>query len=372
MSRTFRRKLAFESLESRRVLAGNVMAVVDGAGDLVITGNNASNHIKITPYVLEGVVQANAYVIESRLPGSPTNINGQATPVVVQNVTNNVLISMARGNDSVEVEDGGTGSPIQFAGMVRFIGAAGNDRLLFNEAIVNGDLNVFSGTGNDLVAVYQTNVLGETLISTGRGNDRVGLNEADLDDAAVVNTGGGRDRIGVHGSVVTTLEINSGAGNDTLGIGVNPAPLGVTWANLGVVTPTTQAFGVDADGLNVNTGGASDTLGVELSDVAVDAVFATGGGNDVFRYQDNTVDGSVRILGGGAQDTVEARRNQINGNLVIRLFGANDRLVARNNTIVGNGTLVGGSGFDTLVAANNTFNGSPFPQVLVGFENIIA
>ena len=109
-----------EHLETRALLAGNVLASLNGS-HLTVTGDAADNAIDIT--ILNGQIQLRGL--------NSTTVNGGTTSFVVaagtDTLAGNVLIQMAGGNDSVSFTRG-----INFNGVVDVHGQAGNDSIAAN------------------------------------------------------------------------------------------------------------------------------------------------------------------------------------------------------------------------------------------------
>src|SRR5438874_5965486 len=94
--RTSGRQCKFESLESRRMLAGNVVARVVG-GSAVLKGDNYSNGIMISSGLNPHEVVVSGLVTG----GSATTINGTAGPVTLIGVIHGLKVDMALGNNIV-------------------------------------------------------------------------------------------------------------------------------------------------------------------------------------------------------------------------------------------------------------------------------
>src|SRR5262245_48440484 len=129
-----------ESLEGRRLFAGNVTAVFNG--DVVtIAGDNKANNIEV-----KGTFHG--YIITG---SDATTVNGSAAPAeVVTGSAFPIVISMGNGDDKVALvapEFGDT------------TGAAG--------------LGVDTGNGNDSLSIDHWSIFGRTGIDTGNGNDSV-------------------------------------------------------------------------------------------------------------------------------------------------------------------------------------------------------
>lgn len=197
-------RLAFEHLESKQMLAGDVaIAVIDG--NLLIKGDELGNQIAITAgeepgqYVIRGLDGTMLHRVASIDPVEPV-LDSTAPPVsvlVVDGVRRNVRIGMGEGDDLVVLHDAG------FRGNVG-IGTDGGDdtvrvgvrvdsltaaaRPQLSDAIdgtpdrpsvvIRGNLTIATGDENDVVQIPSAQVVGHLRIGTGAGNDRVNLGNA--------------------------------------------------------------------------------------------------------------------------------------------------------------------------------------------------
>src|SRR5215510_1169216 len=126
------RKVGFESLESRQLMAGNVSVSVS-LGDLVVTGDAQDNALQIIQARQNGVPTPGRYWIA---PTNGTLINGQASGRYVNNVFHDMRINLGAGKDSLTLSDG-------------------SDDANF---IVPNDLVINMGGGNDDVIVDHVKV----------------------------------------------------------------------------------------------------------------------------------------------------------------------------------------------------------------------
>src|SRR3954462_7165068 len=98
--RTGGRKCKFESLENRRMMAGDVTVRLDH-GNAIITGDFFPNGVMITA----GVNPGDVVVTGITAGGHPTRVNG--TPngtVILPNVINGLRINMGFGDDTVNID----------------------------------------------------------------------------------------------------------------------------------------------------------------------------------------------------------------------------------------------------------------------------
>lgn len=135
-----------ERLEARELLAGNVTVALT-AGDLVITGDSSSNHVKITQ------IDTDSFRVTSfSRGGSATNINGGTTPRTFHGVYDDIRVYLQAGNDRIDVE--GTAS---------------------NYLRVPDDLTIYTHAGNDYLNINYVRA-NDMLLDTGSGQDTTHAN----------------------------------------------------------------------------------------------------------------------------------------------------------------------------------------------------
>jgi hypothetical protein len=208
------RKCKFESLETRQMMAGDVVAKTH-AGTLFIKGDNLSNGITITSGTPNQVI-----ITGINAGGSGTTVNGLTnTPVVINNVTKGMRVKMLGGNDVV------TANNLTINGVTKINGGVGLDTVNLNSSDFNSSLKLKLGPGADVLNVTATDVQATAKITGG----------ANFDDVTIV------------GSNFGGLNIALNDGNDALSI-----------TNTQVVTETTLNGG---SGINSFFNGASNFFG---------------------------------------------------------------------------------------------------------------
>lgn len=254
--------LAVEGLEDRCLLSGNVRVIVTAAGDVNVTGDGRSNHVRIS------VNESNQVVIQglNDTTGAPTTINGSAAALVIAGTTGGVVggnlrLNMGGGNDFVEVDG------LQ----------------------ISGNFTFSPGGGHDSLGLYHSEVIGLTQMNTGGGNDFVALVDTILHGAWTANFGGGQDFLGLSASnYLTQATIRMTAGLD--GFYVADSVLqGNLYLDMGswpdaIYLAGNVTFNGRFDG---NFGSFWDMLGIEQNVVfngPVNVDFSSGGywGNQIF------------------------------------------------------------------------------------------
>jgi hypothetical protein len=291
------RRLGYEPLENRLLMAGNVTVSVSG-GDLVVSGDNSGNQIQIVQAMQNGQPVAGRFYVSGQ---NNTRINGQTTGQYFSNVTDDFTINLRGGNDTVTL---------------------GNGVWTF---VAPDDVDIDTGTGAeaDIVHLNRILVLDDISIKTGGGKDMVTV-KAQLGSFSNQD---GTDH---------NLSIETGDETDTV-----------------YVTETL----LPGD-LSINTG--SDNIGdrvdLVLTDVGDDISINTGGGDDVVNLTDVWAMDDVQIYTSSGRDTVKISASD-SDELFTDLGSGIDRLEL-TNTRGRRADLRGGSDADTLLASGNTFSES--------------
>ena len=252
-----RHRLTLEPLENRQLLAGNI-SIETSDGNLVILGDALSNRISIRQTGLGQFTVTGNDGEQFRTPGGQY----QKTPVKVANVRGGLLVSLASGNDSVQIQ--GLGSSRSLGAFVTVLTGPGKDEVVIREvqtgglqyppqikvptelnrqraaignsaywnATTPGSITIDTGAGDrasdgDTVSLQSINVEGPTMINTGFGADQVKLNGM-TGRQAVINTSAGSDQVELaqQASVsFDTLNITMGDDNDYVNIGTGPFQL---------------------------------------------------------------------------------------------------------------------------------------------------
>jgi hypothetical protein len=367
------RHLAFEGLERRQLLAGNVSAGLDVNGNLVLSGDLNDNHVVVT----RGFFSGTLLVTGGRsVPGDSstvTRINGETTTqsfstsgglilnmsdgsdrVLLTNVglIGNVTGSLGNGSDQLAFESDDQG-PLPFtlnngnepnfgnvsmSGLVNVNGNDGNDSLVMFDAIIGGNLTFAGGGGNDLFNSSGTdtddNVVGGSVqLTPGTGNDSisifrlaVGANFRVDDGSAATRTNVGITNLranldillnlSVRQDVVTLRGESSGVRFQARNVTINT---GEGWDNVrleyGTMTNLTLSTG------NGNEGSASDT-GIRLNFLGIGTSFLldTGDGIDTAFLGNITVD-SLRVDMRGGTDRVVANNLNVQDAIFTTLDG---------------------------------------------------
>lgn len=280
-----KRRLGFEPLENRKLLAGNVLATVIN-GELKVTGDNTSNSIALTSLLAADGTQRAIRIIGRTADGAATLINGKSLPVDLVVPGAKVTID-ARG---------------------------GNDLISLNGLKTSG-LTINTGGGKDSVRVTNGEdfSLNPVIIRTAGANSSIA--DLELEDESVVisnfkarrsltiSTGGGNDRVTISKFAVTngTTSINTGAGRDI--VRISDSDFDRFTLETGASTPSQSNLADDRDEVYLTAvRGNSATL-------------AFGGGNDLLVLARNSeglgieVAGQVSVNGGVGSDEIRGQAN---------------------------------------------------------------
>lgn len=232
------RKLAFEQVEDREMMAGNVAAAMYG-NELVIQGDNNSNQIEVTE-IGNNVVQIKAT--------DGTTVNG-ATTAYFYNPSDNINVYMNGGNDRFLMMstagrtttfnktyiDMGSGSDYLglwgtaiFGQATLVTGADGENEsdtieigkqpfdASFQIANFWSNLDIKTGGGDDYVNFREkTNVYGNLSLRTGDGADQVRMDRLLAYRDFFADLGKGDDQMNAGGlDARGNVYIDAGLGND--------------------------------------------------------------------------------------------------------------------------------------------------------------
>ncbi len=275
-----------QHLETRALLAGNVLATISDNGTVFIRGDNAANDVTID-------VDGDVVTITGN---NGTTINGQDVDDFDAVDLNNLRISLRGGADklTVNVNDAPTDS-------------------------IPGRVRISAGSGADVVCI---NTIAELTITKGLS----------------INLGNGNDALSIQGeaglSLANALRINGGSGNDTIGV---------------VNVMQADAVGNDGD-MIFRGGAGNDQFALSELTVSHNLTVESGVGDDQVAVSELAVAGNARITTGVGNDTLSAEGAiSIDGNLRVSLGAGNDDLSVAEDidlSVTGNARINGGPGKD--------------------------
>jgi hypothetical protein len=341
---TRRSSLYVERLESRCLLAGNVVArVIDGR--LAITGDDAANRISIES-AGEGRIQVRGF---NDAAGLPTKVNGTNNALrVFNNVTGDIVVDLRGGNDLVRVTNLVTPRNLRVTlGDGHDEAVTGRDRLggerrfantPSGPLIVNGTLMVQGGAGND--HVFQSNLLVKSWaqIQLGAGNDVVqtqrpqgGMENVHIEGGFAIQAGTGRNVIDLYGVVVEKNFTIDGASGE----------LYLSARSMDVL-----------NNFYITTGIANDSIDISSTNTRRLFQLRTGAGDDTVRL--GVIAKTMDVHLGAGNDSIELNGSHLDSLLVDGAAG-NDVMFVRNTRAI-DAVFNGGEGFDRLHTSSSLPN----------------
>lgn len=287
-------RLKVESLESRRLMAGDVSAALEG-GFLRVEGDNLDNQIAISQTVAGDVVVAGQ---------NGTLINGLASVRFVRPSLNALEVRMEGGNDTVTLRG------VQVANDMFVDLGAGNDRVtapLNSPVLIGANASIYGSEGNDIVQLAGAVVREDLFVDGGLGILNANLSSMTVDKMLSIVGDEANDIVAVSSSTVGMgVSIETKGGSDR-----------VSLVNLGafsLLVNTDSNAAIGADQVTMNQIRLIEDLGI-----------FTGAGNDIVRLTDVS-----------------------SGKVSVSLDEGNDRLIATNVSAVTDAIFEGGAGFDIL------------------------
>lgn len=287
------RKLSLENLETRKLMAGNISAVLDSEGILQIRGDSAANGVAIyqvsdTTIRVAGLTQG----------GTGTAVNGSTSSRDFRNVQG-LNVELNSGSDRVEI--GSAASLARTTSLPRgatILSGSGDDVVKIDKTATMGDVNIVGGTGNDSVTLNQVKV-GSTLDEFRRG-------------ALSIETGYGSDRINVSNTTVNqSIYIESGVGLASDQVTLNTVTAG---QHVALVANEPDNFRVDTNlraelrgvtaGGNVSVDARGAQSQITMKQVTADAVFAELGAKDDSLNLESIDSDWTQVSGGYGYDTL--------------------------------------------------------------------
>ncbi len=364
------RKPVGESLESRVVLAGNVLASFNPASmTLTFTGDSAANSV-----LLSEDVAFNAFITGT----NGTTINGAASRSIAELTGGqNPLAVVINGGDGGDVVTFDSTNPFYFPGVMTINGGGGNDIVnigtTFGQWVEFGALTINGDAGNDTIAFKSDSSLESSTIAVlngGAGNDSYLFDtDASLLPCSITDPAG-IDTLSFAATTNRAVSMNLGstavqAVNEGLSLTLsanNSIEKLIGGSRNDQLTGNTLANTVTGNGGNdiliggagddVLIGGAGNDVYVFDTDLALgtDIINESGGGVDTLNFSATTERAITVDLGNAAAQ-------EVNVGLTLTL--------SANNTIE---NVIGGSLADTLTgnSLSNVVSGGPGADTLSG------
>ncbi|MCE2793605.1 MAG: hypothetical protein ACK493_02715, partial [Planctomycetota bacterium] len=197
-------RMQFEALETREVLAGDVVAFLSG-NELRLVGDDADNFVRID------LVGDNVLLRGE----NGTTINGGNSFTVAQNsstVSQSVIGDFGDGNDRVAM-----GAGLSYTRTVHLSMGYGDDLVSLDSSELSADFAVIAGKGSDTIAIRDSGVAGKLLVNTDKGADSVSLKTVSVDGDLLLDLGKGSDALKLEAVLVGGFtNVLTAAGKDTI------------------------------------------------------------------------------------------------------------------------------------------------------------
>ena len=195
-----------ESLERRRLLAGNVTASYDPATDtLTLIGDNRANEITVVGF-------GGGHVLT---PAPGTTVNGSSGVAILGGGRSNLHVDLGNGDDTLIL-----GPQADDERQVDVATGNGADNVSILNVGSSANLNVDTGNGDDHLTMASVVVTGGMNIDTGNGADTVSLHDVGSNNAdLIVRLGSGADSLTAAGfvsAISANILIDGGSGFDVL------------------------------------------------------------------------------------------------------------------------------------------------------------
>jgi hypothetical protein len=328
------RNLALEAFERRALLAGNVTALVDD-GNLVIAGDASANGVALHQ------TDAGRYVITGFDLDGTTTINGGTAPVVLEDVTGDVVVDLRAGDDSLVVSNsaearqtladsvsGGAAGTIAdspevsdpsvdaeqvaVSGNLLIQTGAGDDGVGLNVNVGSdtggGFVRIDTGDGADTVEVSGSAVGSDLTLNAGAEGDDVTLDDVEIEDALFASLRGGDDSYTANGVAAAQIGLFAGAGGDQIEL-IGSTSTEETVLFTGIGDDELEVTGLTSADLTVNTGGGDDLFNLTDAEVAGAALLSMGAGADEATIDQLSVEDSLIALLGAGADSLKIRNS---------------------------------------------------------------
>ena len=368
-----RRRLRFETMEKRQLLAGDILfpSDVPAAGEVrvVVSGGNMVITGDITPGVsldeqvkVVAEVDAPNFVITG-LAG--TKVNGMDS-ASFSGVTGSITIDLKGGNNVVDFGQAGV---LSVTRALTIRSGVGSDTINITNTNVNGTLTIDAGAGTNTVTLKGIGVTGNASIKGTIGDDTVTIEDTAgttkrFNGTLTIDGGAGTNVVELKNlTVARNVSVIGTTGQDTVNItgsNVSNGALSVTiGAGEGNVTllNVNVARGISVVGLN-----DKDTVNITDATIANGALsVSTGAGEGIVTLGNvNITSGNLSVIGTTGQDTVNiTTANLSNGTLSVNGGAGTNDITLGNLTNVRSVSVIGTTGQDTVKLTNVTVGNTP-------------
>jgi hypothetical protein len=329
--------------------AGDVDVSVQD-GDLVIIGDADANTITVTAGPSPG-----EFVVD----GGATTINGNAGPITLGGIDDDIRAEMGAGPDRIAFES------ISVPDGVRIDLGDGDNRADLIDTIVGGNLVVYGGDGHDGCAVIGGGIAGDLRLDYGHGGSSTSLHGSlgstapDVGGDLLIEAGDGIDNIDIAegGTTVdgyTHIDIGDGGGYSILGFSAGKLDF-----EAGAGNDRIDVVLLTADKATFDLGDGDNDVTLSRSTIYGDFRMHADEGRDLFSAGlDVAIDGDLKLEygDGGSRTDLEVT---VWGNLYVWAGNGIDQVTIQDGTVVGGKVKIDtDSGNDAVLIRGGEFDGN--------------
>jgi large repetitive protein len=346
----FRKTLKFESLETRRMLAGNITVTQSGS-IITLTGDALDNSVLIRDTQTGGgVIQ----IIGLDTPGP----NSTTLPTTINSGASKTL----SGITGIVFDFNGGGANIN----------TGNDVIVLTNLTLTGGVTINSGDGNNFYGIGTFDPTQDNKVDLDFDPSLGTLTEGAVSMAQgmTINMGGGANYLRVdqatfNGPVGKNLAINMGVGTTTASVGQTSVAHWAAFneaANSGQVDLTLDHFSANYLSVNTSIGNDSITL-TDGTHINTTIAMSLNLGDDTVDL-DGVTAGAVQVLMGQGANSYTGTGDQITSNTSIWSGAESDSVTISGGSTGSLMTALGGGGntvsLSNLAIANAASVGGGF------------
>jgi len=296
MRKPAKRRLSLQALESRNLLAGNIIGNLVGT-TLAIGGDAADNQLHVTE-VAPNQIQVTG------LTG--TTINGMPSILFGGPLIENVVIRTASGDDTVVVEN------------------------LSLSDTPNGNLIFYTSDGDDVIRMKNLTTTQSIRVHSGRQNDIVHGVSISTQGTLLVDTDLGDDKVAVYRAKARNIDVDLQQGNDQLSLVFAASDNNIS-IDTGTENDTTRlAYVQAANDINFTSGEGNDHFGSYILRAGNDINVDTGDGSDFVSMNRTRANHNVNVLTGQENDRVHMNRTKAFNHITVDLGDGNDLAIINN------------------------------------------
>jgi hypothetical protein len=293
MRRTAHKML--ETVESRRLLSGNVAVAFDGQ-QLEVVGDNLGNNVVISQSL------AGAITVSGQ---NGTLINGLPSVRFAQGLgLEKFDVRMEGGEDRVTI------NRVNVAGDLNVdlgLNVAGRDTLSISNSTFQGNVFAYGGRDLDTINMTGSTVFGDAIIDLAEGSGRSTLNASTIQGSLTLVGGEGADVFNSNGLTVgLALNVDAKQGNDVVNYANGSAQIANFNMDAGADRVTVSNYSTMED-FNVDAGDQNDIVTLTGIASSKNLLVNLGSGNDVFSVSGSSAAEDVVVIGGAGTDRITDR-----------------------------------------------------------------